>query len=49
MLVQAHGAYGADNRYVVDAVAAAPDRLVGVCIVDPDDPDPAATLRALAR
>ena len=49
VLVQAHGAYGADNRYVVDAVATAPDRFVSVCIVDPDDPDPAATLRALAR
>jgi L-fuconolactonase len=49
VLVQAHGAYGADNRYVVDAVATAPDRFVSVCIVDPGDPDPAATLRALAR
>jgi predicted TIM-barrel fold metal-dependent hydrolase len=49
VLVQAHGAYGADNRYVVDAVATAPDRFVSVGIVDPADPDPAATLGALAR
>ena len=38
VLVQAHGAYGADNAYVLDAVAAAPDRLVSVVIVDPDGP-----------
>jgi L-fuconolactonase len=49
VLVQAHGAYGADNRYVIDAVAAAPDRFVSVGIVDPRDPDAAGTLRALAR
>jgi L-fuconolactonase len=49
VLVQAHGAYGSDNRYVLDAVAAAPDHFVSVGIVDPADPDPPATLRALAR
>ncbi len=49
VLVQAHGAYGADNRYVVDAVATAPDWFVSVVIVDPADPDPTATLRALAQ
>jgi L-fuconolactonase len=48
VLVQAHGAYGADNRYVVDAVAVAPGRFVSVGIVDPDDRDAVATLRALA-
>jgi predicted TIM-barrel fold metal-dependent hydrolase len=48
-LVQAYGAYGADNRYVVDAVATAPERFVSVVIVDPGDPDPAATLHALAQ
>jgi L-fuconolactonase len=49
VLVQAHGAYGTDNRYVVDALTAAPDRFVAVGIVDPAEPDPAATLRQLAR
>lgn len=48
VLVQAHGAYGSDNAYVLDALRAAPDRLVGVVIVDPTDPDPAARLRELA-
>ena len=48
VLVQAHGAYGTDNAYVLDAVAAAPDRFVSVVIVDPDDADPPATLRTLA-
>ena len=48
MLVQAHGAYGSDNSYVLDALQAAPERVVGVVIVDPADPDPAARLRELA-
>jgi predicted TIM-barrel fold metal-dependent hydrolase len=48
VLVQAHGAYGSDNSYVLDALHLAPERLVGVVIVDPDDPDPAARLRELA-
>lgn len=48
VLVQAHGAYGSDNSYVLDALRAAPERVVGVMIVDPVDPDPAARLRALA-
>jgi predicted TIM-barrel fold metal-dependent hydrolase len=48
VLVQAHGAYGTDNSYVVDAVAAAPERLVSVGIVDPDDPDAPEHLRELA-
>ena len=42
MLVQAHGAYGSDNTYVLDALPARPGRVVGVVIVDPADPDPAA-------
>ena len=48
VLVQAFGAYGTDNAYVVDAVAAAPDRFVSVGIVDPEDPHAPDTLRALA-
>lgn len=48
VLVQAFGAYGTDNAYVLDAVAEAPDRFVSVGIVDPEDPDAPATLRALA-
>jgi L-fuconolactonase len=47
-LVQAHGAYGSDNSYVLDALHAAPERVVGVVIVDPTDPDPGARLRELA-
>lgn len=34
VLVQASTAYGYDNRYAADALAAHPDRLVGVCSVD---------------
>ena len=49
MLVQAHGAYGSDNSYVLDALRVAPERLVGVVIVDPADPDPAARARARRR
>ena len=49
VLVQAHGAYGSDNTYVLDAVACAPSRVVSVVIVDPVHPDPAATLRELAE
>ena len=48
VLVQAFGAYGSDNSYVLDAAAAAPDRFVSVGIVDPDDPAAPATLRRLA-
>ncbi len=48
VLVQAHGAYGSDNTYVLDALRVAPERWVGVVIVDPADPDPAARLRELA-
>jgi predicted TIM-barrel fold metal-dependent hydrolase len=48
VLVQAHGAYGSDNSYVLEALHAAPERVVGVVIVDPADPDPGARLRELA-
>jgi predicted TIM-barrel fold metal-dependent hydrolase len=48
VLVQAHGAYGSDNRYVLDALRVAPERFVGVVIVDPADPDAPAHLRDLA-
>lgn len=48
VLVQAHGAYGSDNSYVLDALQVAPERVVGVVIVDPADADPAARLRELA-
>jgi predicted TIM-barrel fold metal-dependent hydrolase len=48
VLVQAHGAYGSDNAYVLDALAVAPERFVGVVIVDPADRDAPARLRELA-
>ncbi len=48
VLVQAHGAYGSDNTYVLDALRVAPERWVGVVIVDPADADAPARLRALA-
>jgi predicted TIM-barrel fold metal-dependent hydrolase len=48
VLVQAHGAYGSDNAYVLDALHVAPERFVGVVIVDPDDPDASRHLRELA-
>ncbi len=48
VLVQAHGAYGSDNTYLLDALTVAPDRFVGVVIVDPADPAAPAHLRALA-
>jgi L-fuconolactonase len=48
VLVQAFGAYGTDNSYVVDAAGAAPERFVSVGIVDPEDRDAPAALRALA-
>jgi predicted TIM-barrel fold metal-dependent hydrolase len=48
VLVQAHGAYGSDNSYVLDALRVAPDRFVGIVIVDPDDPGSPTRLRELA-
>ena len=48
VLVQAHGAYGSDNSYVLDALRVAPERWVGVVIVDPASADAPARLRQLA-
>jgi L-fuconolactonase len=48
VLVQAHGAYGTDNGYVLDALRVARERLVAVVIVDPADPDATTRLRQLA-
>lgn len=48
VLVQAHGAYGADNAYVLDALRVAPERFVGVVIVDPVPPGAPSRLRELA-
>jgi predicted TIM-barrel fold metal-dependent hydrolase len=45
LLVQALSAYGYDNRYAVDSAAEEPRRFASVCIVDPDDADPAERLR----
>ncbi len=45
VLVQPVGAYSFDNRYVADAAAAHPDRLVAACSVDIEGDDPAAELR----
>ena len=52
VLVQAHGAYGSDNAYVLDALRVVPERWVGVVIVDPADADavrPPARARRSAR
>jgi len=35
VLVQAYGAYGADNSYLADSVARYPDRFAGVFAIDP--------------
>ncbi len=48
VLVQAFGAYGTDNSYVVEAAATDPDRFVSVGIVDPEDPAAAGEVRTLA-
>jgi L-fuconolactonase len=48
VLVQAHGAYGSDNSYVLDALQVAPERFVGVVIVDPAADDAPERLRELA-
>jgi predicted TIM-barrel fold metal-dependent hydrolase len=48
VLVQAHGAYGSDNTYVLDALRVAPERWSAVVIVDPVEVDAPARLRALA-
>jgi L-fuconolactonase len=41
VLVQAYGAYGADNSYVADTVARYPERFAGVFAVDPLQADAA--------
>jgi predicted TIM-barrel fold metal-dependent hydrolase len=48
VLVQAFGPYTHDNSYVVDAAAAYPGRFVSVAIVDAEQPDAPARVRALA-
>lgn len=47
LLVQAHGAYAYDNRYVAAAVAAHPEVFAGVGIIDVGGPDPAGELGRL--
>lgn len=44
VLVQAYGAYGTDNRYVLDAADAAADRFVAVVVLASDDPELPARL-----
>jgi L-fuconolactonase len=49
-IVHSSTAYGYDNRYVVDAVAAVPSRFTAVCSIDVVAPDAAKTFdRWLAR
>ena len=48
VLVQALGAYTADNRYCVDSANAFPDRFASVVYVDLTGPDPAAEVARLA-
>ncbi|MEW4567416.1 amidohydrolase family protein [Tautonia sp. JC769] len=40
--------YGFDNTYMLDMIAAYPDRFVGTAIIDPEGRDPAAEMAALA-
>jgi predicted TIM-barrel fold metal-dependent hydrolase len=40
--------YGFDNSYMLDMIAAYPDRFVGTAIIDPEGPDPAAEMATLA-
>ncbi len=44
VLVQPIGAYSHDCSYAADSAAAHPERLVGVCSIDPDGPDPLGRL-----
>jgi L-fuconolactonase len=46
--VQAAGAYGDDNRYVLDVAKSHPDSLRAVAVVDPDDPGAAELITELA-
>lgn len=49
VLVQPHGVYGYDNRYVADARAVAPGRLVNAAVIDMTSPDRGAKLRRWAE
>lgn len=49
VLVQGSTVYGYDNRYVIDSVAAHPDRFVGVCCIDAAAPDAPETLRDMVE
>jgi predicted TIM-barrel fold metal-dependent hydrolase len=49
VLVQGFGAYGYDNSYVLDAADARPTRYVSVVVVDAEDPQSPALVRALAQ
>ncbi|WP_235905198.1 amidohydrolase family protein [Tautonia marina] len=40
--------YGFDNSYMLDMIAAYPDRFVGTAIIDPEGVDPAAEMAKLA-
>lgn len=46
-LVQSSTCYGYDNSYVLDAVAAHPDRFTAVCSIDVTAPDAVQTIRDL--
>lgn len=47
--VQYNAAYEADNRYVLDSARAHHDRIHAVVMLDLDDPQAAATLKAMAK
>ena len=49
VLVQASSVYGYDNSYVLDSVAAHPDRFVGVCCIDATAPDAPEVLRYMVE
>jgi L-fuconolactonase len=49
VLVQGSTVYGYDNRYVIDSVAAHPERLIGVCCIDATARDASETLRSLIQ
>jgi L-fuconolactonase len=49
VLVQGSTVYGYDNSYVIDSVAAHPDRLIGVCCIDAAAPDAPDTLREMVQ
>ncbi len=49
ILVQASSAYGFDNSYVADSVAAHPERFVGVFSIDVNAPDAVQKMQELLR